>query len=100
MNLFLRFTFFHEFIVGMYYVTLILILIYIQQRIMVQGFEMNILLCKPKYVSNCVLLHSPFIHWKKKGKNYVTFVVFSLMNESGMYSERLFPNVSQIILFS
>ena len=72
-------------------------LIYIQQRIMVQGLEMNILLCKPKYV---VLLHSPFIHWKKKGKNYVTFFVLSLMNESGMYSERLFQNVSQFILLS
>ena len=66
MNLSLRFTFFHEFIVGMYYVTLILILIYIQQRIMVQGFEMNILLCKPKYVVVfCCIVHS-FIERRKE----------------------------------
>ena len=65
-----------------------------------QGFEMNILLCKPKYVVVfCCIVHS-FIE-RRKEKNYVTFVIFSLMNESGtIYSKRLFPNVLQIILLS
>ena len=39
----------------------LIISIYILHRIMARGnFEMNILLCKPKYISTCVLLHSPF----------------------------------------
>ena len=64
-----------------------------------QGFEMNILLCKPKYVVVfCCIVHS-FIE-RRKEKNYVTFVIFSLMNENDIYSERLFSNVSQIILLS